>query len=105
MTDTPHASAVTVVTPSAPTRWTTIVPVIIGIITTVIMLGGFMLTIGSWRATVDLQIADLNRRVGKAEANQEKYIPILVGMTKDLSYLADRARREDERTERDTTRH
>ncbi len=105
MSDAPQASSVTLVSAPAAARWPTFVTVILGIITTAALLGGFLLTIGSWRATVDLQIADLNRRVGKAEANQEKYIPILVGMTKDLSYLADRARREDERDERDPSRH
>ncbi len=100
MTDAPHASAVTVVSPPAATRWTTIVPVIIGIITTAIMLGGFLLTIGSWRATVDLQIADLTRRLAKTEAEQERYTPIILGMQKDVAFLADRARREDERDER-----
>ena len=87
------------VTPTA-VRWTAIAPILLAVLSTLAMLGGFMLTIGAWRATVDQQIKDLDKRITKAEANQEKYIPVLLGMTKDLSYLAERARREDDRAER-----
>lgn len=63
-------------------------------------VGGLMLAIGGWRSGVDHDIADLKNRMGVAESNQKQYIPVLVGMVHDVSYLAERARREDERDDR-----
>lgn len=59
--------------PSSSTpRWATIVPVLLGILTTAAMLGSFMLTIGAWRATVDQQIKELDTRVAKGEVRADR---------------------------------
>jgi hypothetical protein len=81
-------------------RWIPFVTVIIGIAGFGAVIVGLILTIGAWRASVDMKIDELDRRMSTAEGNQKTYIPVLLGLTKDVSYLADRARREDERADR-----
>ena len=60
-------------------------------------LCGYLIAIGNWRGGVDKDIAQLKAQAAQAEQNDRTYIPVLVGMTRDVSYLADRARRQDER--------
>lgn len=92
MTDTPA---------SAPPRWIPLVTVILGLIGTAALLVTALVTIGAWRAGVDLQITELKKRMDTAEGNQRTYIPVLIGLSKDVTYLAERARREDDRAIRD----
>jgi hypothetical protein len=74
--------------------------VLFGSLGTIGMILGLFLTIGGWRTAVDLKIEDHEKRLVAAEANQRTYIPVLVGMQKDVSYLAERARRDDDRRDR-----
>lgn len=90
-------------TASAPPRWIPYVTVILGIIAGALAIATALSTLGGWRASVDLQITDLQKRMDKAEENQKTYIPVLIGLSKDVTYLADRARREDERRDRAAT--
>jgi len=104
MTDTALAAptqTVVVAQPAAAPRWIPLVTVILGIVGTVGVIGGALLTIGAWRAEVNVSIADLKNRMTQAESNQRTYIPVLIGLSKDVTYLAERARREDERSERE----
>lgn len=90
----------TVIQPAAP-RWPSMVPILTALLGALVTIGGLLIAVGGWRAEVDAQLADLNRRMEVAEGNQRTYIPILVKMTSDVSYLADRARREDDRQDRE----
>ncbi|HEX8384169.1 MAG TPA: hypothetical protein VF592_12430 [Sphingomonas sp.] len=84
------------VTPTAP-RWIPLVTVILGLIGTAGLIVTALTMIGAWRAGVDLQLTDLKKRMEQAEGNQRTYIPVLIGLSKDVTYLAERARREDDR--------
>jgi hypothetical protein len=77
-----------------------LVPTIVGVFGAVIAAGGLLITIGGWRSQVDTHLATLDKRMDQAEANQKTYIPVLIGLSKDVSFLAERARREDDRTAR-----
>ena len=81
---------------TAPPRWIPFVTVILAIMGTAGVVGGMLIAIGNWRGGVDRDIAQLKAQASQAEANDRTYIPILVGMTRDVSSLAERARREDE---------
>jgi hypothetical protein len=89
MTDTPTPA------PRAP-----LIPTMVGVFGAVIAAGGLLITIGGWRSQVDTHLATLDKRMDQAEANQKTYIPVLIGLSKDVSFLADRARREDDRSSR-----
>jgi len=107
MSDTPSTAVTTVVTPPpapAPRPWMQLVLMIVGLVTVALTINAQLQAIGAWRSSVDLQLADLKSRMGRAEENQRTYIPVLLGLTKDVSYLADRARREDDRQERERER-
>jgi len=104
MTDTAApapSQTVVVAQPAASPRWIAIVGAIVGIITSVGLIVGTLLTLGAWRSSVDLSINELKKRMEKAEANQSTYIPVLIGLSKDVTFLADRARREDDRRDRE----
>ncbi len=92
---------VVVAQPAGPPRWIPIVTVILGILGTVGLLVGALLAIGAWRAQVDASLASLGKRMDQAETNQKTYIPVLIGLSKDVTFLAERARREDERRDRE----
>lgn len=89
--------------PAAPPRWIPYVTVILGLIAAALAVSQVISTLGGWRVSVDLQITDLQKRMDKAEENQKTYIPVLIGLSKDVTFLADRARREDERRDRAAT--
>lgn len=95
------SQTVVVSQPAGNPRWIPLVTVIIGILTAAGVLASALLTLGAWRAQVDASIASLTKRMDKAEANQNTYIPVLIGLSKDVTYLAERARREDERRDRE----
>jgi len=104
MTDTTipaPSQTVVVAQPAASSRWLTSFASLVGILGTLAMLVATLVTIGGWRAQVDASIATLSKRMDKAEANQATYIPVLIGLSKDVTYLAERARREDERRDRE----
>lgn len=112
MADNAQPSTVTTVvtTPAAPTSaaprpWMQMVMMIAALVTIALTINAQLQAIGAWRSSVDLQLADLKSRMGRAEENQRTYIPVLLGLTKDVSYLADRARREDDRLERERRVH
>lgn len=67
-------------------------------------IGGLLLTIGGWRATVDERQDNFDRRLEIVEQTQRTNLPIFAGMQKDVSYLAERARREDDRIARELER-
>lgn len=89
------------VPPNAPPRWTSFAGVITGIAALAITLVGALIAIGVWRGAVDDHLATLDKRMDQAESNQRTYIPILVGLSTDVKYLAERARREDDRASQD----
>jgi len=91
---------VVVAQPAVSPRWLAVIPVILGVLGTCGVLIGALVTLGAWRAGVDLSLANLDKRMDQAEANQKTYIPVLIGLSKDVTYLAERARREDERADR-----
>jgi hypothetical protein len=84
-------------TAAASPRWIPLAAFLLGLIVPMGVLITALLTIGAWRAQVDFSIADLKKRMETAEGNQRTYIPVLVGLSKDVTYLAERARREDDR--------
>lgn len=86
--------------PPAP-RWTAHLSAFFAGVGAIISVAGLLFTIGSWRSRVDERLDQLGKRMDQAEANDKTYIPVLIGMTRDVSYLADRARREDERQSRE----
>lgn len=81
----------------APPRWIAIAGAVATCSGLIVAVCGYLIAIGNWRGGVDKDIAQLKAQATQAEANDRTYIPVLVGMTRDVSYLADRARREDER--------
>ena len=90
MTDTPPPAA----------RWSTHLSAFCAGVGAVISVCGLLFTVGSWRSRVDERLDQLGKRMDQAEANQKTYIPVLIGLNRDVSYLADRASREDERDAR-----
>jgi hypothetical protein len=57
---------------------------------------GVALTIGQWRG----QSEEFDRRLTKVEEVQRTNLPTFYRMTENLAYLAERAKREDERLHR-----
>jgi len=98
----PAASTQTVVvgTPRLPA----VIPILCAAIGSLVTIGGLLIAVGGWRGEVDSHLATLDRRMDTAEANQRTYIPVLVDMKANLSFLADRARREDDRRAREEHR-
>ncbi len=64
-------------------------------------IGGMLITVGGWRGEVDQRDVEFERRLTVVEQTQRTNLPIFAGMQKDISYLAERARRDDERRERE----
>lgn len=94
--------------PPAGQRFAASAGVIVGMVGLAITIIGLLIAIGKWQgdidgkfATADNHLATLDKRMDQAEANQRTYIPVLVKMTADVSYLADRAHREDDARERE----
>ncbi|GGB21561.1 hypothetical protein GCM10011380_08930 [Sphingomonas metalli] len=84
-----------------PPRLPALVPMLCALVGALATLGGLLVTIGGWRGAVDTHLETIDRRLDQAESNQRTYIPVLLGLNKDVSYLADRARREDARADRE----
>lgn len=103
-TPPPAPTQVTVLAPQAdpgPPKWIPLVTVILAILGAIGMAWGVPMTVGAWRSQVDTSIDDVKKRLDKVEENQRATVPVLVGLQKDVSFLADRARREDERRDRE----
>lgn len=98
MTDPAPGPTQTVVV--GPPRLPAMIPILCAAIGSLVTIGGLLIAIGGWRGQVDAHFATLDRRMDTAEANQRTYIPVLVEMKANLAYLADRARRDDDRRER-----
>lgn len=102
MTDSSSAATQTVVV--GPPRLPALIPILCAALGSLVTVGGLLIAVGGWRGGVDSHLATLDRRMDTAEANQRTYIPVLVEMKANLAYLADRARRDDERREREQRR-
>lgn len=81
----------------APARALSWAQLAVGSVGGALALGGAMMAIGGWQQ----RIATLETQMVEVRENQKTYIPVLVGMQADMKYLADRARREDERRDRE----
>ncbi len=99
MTEPTSGTTQTVVV--GPPRLPALIPILCAVIGSLVTIGGLLITVGGWRGEVDSHLATLDRRMETAEANQRTYIPVLVEMKANLAYLADRARRDDDRRERE----
>jgi hypothetical protein len=99
MTEPTSGATQTVVV--SPPRLPALLPLLYGGMGSIVTIGGLLLAVGGWRGEVDSKLATLDSRVSVAEANQRTYIPVLVEMKANLAYLADRARRDDDRRERE----
>ena len=84
-----------------PPPWATM---IIGASGTLLAVLGLLYSVGGWRASIDKTVEDHERRLTKVENIQQTNLPTFYAMTRDLAYLAERARREDERRERERSR-
>lgn len=83
------------------TRWTAHLSAFFAGVGAIISVAGLLFTIGSWRSRVDERLDQLGKRMEQVEANDHTYTPVLIGLNRDVSYLAERARREDERQSRE----
>lgn len=81
-------------------RATPLIGALGAIIGAVLAIGGMLLAVGGWRGEVDQRDAELERRLGVVEQTQRINLPIFAGMQRDISFLAERARREDDRRDR-----
>lgn len=81
----------------APPRALTWAQFAIATIGALVTVGGVLLATGG---TLQ-RITTLEHQMVEVRENQSKYIPVLVGMQADMKYLADRARRQDERDDRE----
>ena len=74
-------------------RW----PSYVGLAGIGITMAGVLMATGAWKQRTD----DLDRRVTKVESIQQTNLPLFWGMQTDLKYLADRARRDEDRPVRE----
>lgn len=84
--------------PPVPARAVSWSQIIYGAIGAAGLVLGAAVAIGGWQQ----RISTLESQMVEVRENQKTYIPVLVGMQADMKYLADRARREDDR---DSGRH
>ncbi len=80
-----------------PPPWATM---IIGASGTLVVVLGLFVAIGGWLRQID----EHERRLSKVEQVQQTNLPTFYKMTENLAYLAERARREDERLAREQER-
>lgn len=99
MVEASTAVAIAAPAPAQP-RLTALVATLGTVFGAILTLGGLLITFGGWRATVDSRDAELDRRLTVVEQTQRTNLPIFAAMQRDVSYLADRARRDDEARDR-----
>lgn len=90
----------TEVTPASPPRWIPFVTVILAIIGSSTILTGLVFSMGGWRSHVDGSLADLDKRLTVTEQTQRANLPSFYAMQRDVAYLAERARADEEQRER-----
>jgi hypothetical protein len=76
-----------------PNPWV-MTPAVVGMLVGfIISLAGTLLLVGEWKSRTESQVEHNSQRIDKLES----YVPIIIGVQHDTAYLADRARREDQR--------
>lgn len=83
--------------PLAPPRWIPFVTVILAIMGTTTIITGLMFSIGGWRSTVDGKLDELDKRVTVTEQTQRTNLPSFYALQRDVAYLAERARQQEQR--------